>query len=121
MKNIKDIFAFCIYALPNFPQNKKRSKWKIPPQVTDICLLANSATPPHSPSLAPALRSYASHPPPFATSEFKNQSAEVLRTVSAVTLVKAEDEGFEPSKAFTLLPFQGSALGHYANPPCKTL
>ena len=54
-------------------------KWKIPPQVTDICLLANSATPPHSPSLAPALRSYASHPPfPFATSEFKNKSAEIL-------------------------------------------
>mgnify|MGYP001597449228 CR=1 FL=1 len=49
-------------------------KWKIHLQVTDICLLANSATPPHSPSLAPALRSYASHPPfPFATSEFKNK------------------------------------------------
>jgi hypothetical protein len=36
---------------PEFPQNKKRSKWKIPPQ-----------TP----------------PPPLATSEFKNKSAEVL-------------------------------------------
>jgi len=29
----------------------------------------------------------------------------------------AEMEGFEPSKAFTLLPFQGSALGHYATFP----
>jgi len=36
---------------PEFPQNKKRSKWKIPPQ-----------TPPF----------------PFATSEFKKESVEVL-------------------------------------------
>ncbi len=32
---------------------------------------------------------------------------------------KAEREGFEPSRAFTLLAFQASALGHYATPPCK--
>ena len=29
----------------------------------------------------------------------------------------AEGKGFEPLKAFTLLTFQASALGHYANPP----
>ena len=29
---------------------------------------------------------------------------------------KAEGTGFEPVKAFTLLPFQGSALSRYANP-----
>jgi len=40
--------------------------------VTYIFLLENSATPPRT--SAPALRSYASHPPfPFATSEFKNK------------------------------------------------
>ncbi len=30
----------------------------------------------------------------------------------------AEAERFELSKAFTLLPFQGSALDRYATPPC---
>lgn len=29
----------------------------------------------------------------------------------------AETEGFEPSKAFTLPPFQGGALDHYATSP----
>jgi len=42
---------FLFSVRPEFPQNKKRGKWKIPPQ-----------TPPF----------------PFATSEFKNKSAEVL-------------------------------------------
>ena len=39
------------YARPNFAKRKKRSKWKIPPQTL---------------------------PFPFATSKFKNKSAEVL-------------------------------------------
>ena len=40
--------------------------------------------------------------------------------ITKKSLSLAEDEGFEPSKAFTLLPFQGSALGRYANPPMHT-
>ena len=38
---------------PPIPSNKKRSKWKIPPQVTDIFLLENSATPPRAVALRP--------------------------------------------------------------------
>ena len=41
--------------------------------------------------------------------------------ITKKSLSLAEDEGFEPSKAFTLLPFQGSALGRYANPPMHTI
>src|SRR5690606_29554309 len=33
----------------------------------------------------------------------------------------AEDRGFEPLRAFTQPAFQASALGHYANPPRRSL
>src|SRR3989338_6207677 len=56
-----DIFLFCSH---RFFQKRKPKPARIPPRVTDIFLLENSATPPRSPLLAPALRSYASHSPP---------------------------------------------------------
>ena len=41
------------YDRPNFAKRNQRSKWKIPPQVTDIFLLENSATPLRTVALRP--------------------------------------------------------------------
>ena len=43
-------------------------------------------------------------------------SAEVNKKRS---FLRAEDEGFEPSKGCPLHAFQACALGRYANPPVK--
>lgn len=44
----------------------------------------------------------------------KSQAVGFFTTL--LTSFVAEGGGFEPPKAFTLLPFQGSALDRYANP-----